>query len=127
MKKQLLKFVLVICVALLAGCAKTALVSFAPQKSETYKKAKTIFVVLNTGETYEMRDFSVRGDSLVGTRVLRKGNWKIVGQRASKIELAEILTIQFIESENQSGSFFGGGLAFGLGLTVALGTLWLLL
>jgi hypothetical protein len=35
-----------ICVAFLAGCAKTTLIASAPKDGDAYRKAKTIYVVL---------------------------------------------------------------------------------
>ena len=112
---------LAIGVALLGSCAKTTLIASPPEETEAYRNAKTIYVVLKTSETYEMRGFAVIADSLVGTRVLRNHDEKIIEERASKIALDDISTIQVIHLKSQSGLFFGTGTLTGLCLGGAAG------
>jgi hypothetical protein len=112
------------CVALLAGCAKTTLIASAPKDGDAYRNAKTIYVVLKTGETYEMQRFTMTADSIVGTRVVRDRDEKIVEQRASKIEFNEINTIQVIELKSRTGLIVGGAVVIsvlGLAAGAALG------
>ena len=124
MRKRMCALCLATCVAFLAGCAKTTLIASAPKDGDAYRKAKTIYVVLKTGETYEMRPFTMTADSIVGTRILRNRDGKIVEQRASKIELNEISTIQVIELKNRAGLIVGiatGTSLLGLVVGTALG------
>lgn len=118
--KRLSALYLAICVAVLAGCAKTTIVSIAPENGETYRNAKTIYVVLKTGETCEMRLFTVTPDAIVGTRVLRSDGGKVVEQPAYKIGLNEISTVQVIEWKGRNW-FILGGLGFGCLFGATLG------
>ena len=121
MNKRVLILSLAMCVALLASCAKSTLISMGPERSDTYTKAKTIYVVLKTGETCEMRALTVTSDAIAGTRVLRNDKGKIVEKRACKIGLDEIATIQVIDLKSRNWLLAGAGGFVGLCLGAAGG------
>jgi len=119
MTKLLLSAFLVVSTALSGGCAKTTLVPIAPDNSDAYKKAPVIFAVLTTGETYEMKDFSIRGDSLAGTRVFRDENGEKRYEQKTAVAIENVNTIQVEKATGRSFMFLGMGAALGLGLSVA--------
>lgn len=102
----------------LAGCAKTVIVPLAPDDSDAYKKAKSIFVVLKTAEIYEIENFSVQGDSLVGTRILRREVGTKEGERAIAIALDDISTIQVAKTSTLGAVFVGTGIGLVLATTI---------
>jgi len=126
MRKRILIASLAAGITILGGCAKTTLVPIAPDDPAVCKKAKVLFVVLKTGETYEMKDCSVRGDSLAGTRVFRdEGGAKRNEQRIS-VAIDDVTTVQVAQSKGQ-WTFFGIGFGAGFVLTAAaIGALILL-
>jgi len=120
MAKRTLIASLVICITILGGCAKTTLVPIAPDDPAVCKKAKVIFVVLKTGETYEMKDCSVRGDSLAGTRVLRDENGVKRDEQKTTVALNDVTTVQVAKAPGR-WMFFGLGVGTGFILTAAVG------
>ncbi|MDD4858313.1 MAG: hypothetical protein PHD74_09450, partial [Candidatus Krumholzibacteria bacterium] len=94
-------------IALLAGCStpKTVLVPLAPGDSDAYAGAKSILVVLKTAEVYEMKNFSVRGDSLMGTRILRRESGAKKGEWETVLALEDISSIQVATTSGRGDMF----------------------
>jgi len=120
MKRWLLSVFFIISLGILAGCAKTTVIPVAPDNTAAYEKAKAIFVILKTGETYEMKDFSVSGDSLAGTRVLRDESGVQRGEQKTAMALDEVSTVQVEKGTGRSFAFFGMGFGLGVGIAAAV-------
>jgi hypothetical protein len=119
MRKWLLPAFFVISIGILGGCAKKTLIPVAPDNPDAYQKAKAIFVILKTGEAYEMKDFSVRGDSLAGTRVFRDEKGVKRDEQKTSVALDNVSTVQVEKATGRSFAFFGMGFGLGLGIAAA--------
>jgi hypothetical protein len=127
MAKRITIALLAVGITILGGCAKTTLVQISPNDPAAYKKEKVIFVVLETGETYEMKDCSVRGDSLAGTWVLRDKSGVKQDEQKTAVALDDVITVQVAKATARSWMFFGFGVGTGFVLTAAAGGALLLM
>lgn len=111
-------------VAFFASCStpKTVLFSHAPEDSDLYMEAKSILVVLKTAEVYELRNFSVRNDSLIGTRIVRRESGAKKSQAKTALALDDISTIQVPYTSKQNDRGFETGFWFAVG-AASLGAL----
>lgn len=107
--RWLLSVFLVTGIAHVGGCAKTVVVPIAPENPDAYKKAKSIFVVLKTAEIYEIENFSVRDDSLAGTRILRNETGTKRDEQRVTIALEDISTIQVAKTSRVPAALVGAG------------------